>query len=190
MSARATHAARTIRARATWSGSPSEATFRDVMSQVCSPVSVITTIADGRPHGTTVSAFASLSADPPMILVALDHRSELLALVRTTRRLGVNVLGTEHVDLATRFAQKGSDTFSGVDWALDHGLPRIGSCPGWLACTVDRLVRGGDHVVAFARIEFAGQDRAQPLTYHSREFGTHVSIEPGHLTTRDSGRTA
>jgi flavin reductase (DIM6/NTAB) family NADH-FMN oxidoreductase RutF len=153
------------------------------MSRVCTPVSVVTAVVDGRPHGTTVSAFTSLSADPPMILVALDRRSRLLALVERTRRLGINVLGTEHVDLARRFAQKGADTFAGVGWTLDHGLPRFRSCPAWLACAVDSLVNGGDHVVVLARIEAAALDAAQPLTYHSREFGTHMSIVPADEAT-------
>ena len=50
-----------------------QAHFREVMAGVATPVSVVTAISDGRPHGTTVSAFASLSMDPPMVLVALDR---------------------------------------------------------------------------------------------------------------------
>src|SRR4051795_13253886 len=48
--------------------------FREVMAGVAPPVSVVTAIARGLPHGTTVSAFASLSMDPPMVLVALGRQ--------------------------------------------------------------------------------------------------------------------
>ena len=48
--------------------------FREVMAGVATPVSVVTGMAGGLPHGTTVSAFASLSMDPPMVLVSLDRR--------------------------------------------------------------------------------------------------------------------
>jgi flavin reductase (DIM6/NTAB) family NADH-FMN oxidoreductase RutF len=41
--------------------------FRAVMAGVATPVSVVSTVTDGRPHGTTVSAFASLSMSPPMV---------------------------------------------------------------------------------------------------------------------------
>jgi flavin reductase (DIM6/NTAB) family NADH-FMN oxidoreductase RutF len=54
-------------------------TFRDVMAGVPTPVPVVTTQVDDRPHGTTVRAFASLSMAPPMLLAALDRRSKLLA---------------------------------------------------------------------------------------------------------------
>ncbi|MCU1659283.1 MAG: putative oxidoreductase [Pseudonocardiales bacterium] len=63
---------------------PAAQNFLDVMAQVCTPVTVVTTIADGVPHGTTVSAFMSLR--PPMIAVALDLTSDLLVKIRRTPR--------------------------------------------------------------------------------------------------------
>jgi flavin reductase (DIM6/NTAB) family NADH-FMN oxidoreductase RutF len=95
--------------------STSNTLFRDLMASVCTPVSVVTTIDGDRPHGTTVSAFASLSADPPMVLVSLDRASALLALVREHRMLGLNILASEQASLAMAFARKGDDKFAGVD---------------------------------------------------------------------------
>lgn len=151
--------------------------FREVMAGVVTPVSVVTSVADGLPHGTTVSAFASLSMDPPMVLVALDRGSDLLALVRRTGRFGVNVLGSTQSTLALAFARKGGvGKFSGVPWELDHGLPRLPGAPGWLACDVTGLVDGGDHVIALARVVAAATLEGLPLTYHARVFGTHSSL--------------
>jgi hypothetical protein len=63
--------------------------FRDVMATVCAPVTVVTTTtADGKPYGTTVSAFASLSLDPPLVMIALGNRSGLLAHARASGRIG------------------------------------------------------------------------------------------------------
>ncbi|GAA0994133.1 MULTISPECIES: flavin reductase family protein [Streptomyces violaceusniger group] len=67
--------------------------FRDVMSGVCTPVTIVTSAADGVPFGTTVSSFASLSLDPPLISLALDRGSSLLAQIQTARRFAVNILG-------------------------------------------------------------------------------------------------
>lgn len=152
--------------------------FREVMAGVATPVSVVTSVADGLPHGTTVSAFASLSMDPPMVLVALDRGSDLLALVRLAGRFGVNVLGSTQSALALAFARKGGvGKFSGVQWELDHGLPRLPGAPGWLACDVTDLVDGGDHVVALGKVIAAETLGGPPLTYHARVFGTHSSLE-------------
>jgi flavin reductase (DIM6/NTAB) family NADH-FMN oxidoreductase RutF len=152
--------------------------FREVMAGVAAPVSVVTAIAGGLPHGTTVSAFASLSMDPPMVLVALDRGSDLLALIRQSRRFGVNVLGSTQSALALAFAKKGGvGKFQGVHWEVDHGLPRLPRTPGWLACELADLVDGGDHVIALGRVVAAQTRDGKPLTYHARAFGTHSTLE-------------
>jgi flavin reductase (DIM6/NTAB) family NADH-FMN oxidoreductase RutF len=151
--------------------------FQDVMARVCTPVSVVTTLDGDRPHGTTVSAFASLSLTPPMILVSLDRGSDLLLLVRSTRHFAVNILSSDQSDLAVRFARKGVDKFHGVGWDIDASLPRLRGACGWLACTVSSLVEGGDHVVALGTVTAAQTDSGDPLTYHARTFGTHTVIE-------------
>jgi len=147
--------------------------FRDVMAGVCTPVTVVTALDGDRPHGTTVSAFASLSLHPPMVLVALDRGSDLLSVVRVRGRFGVNILGHGQHDLALRFARKGLDKFDGVGWSLSSGAPRITGAPGWVACTVADLVDGGDHVVVLGHVVEADRADSPPLTYHRRTFGTH-----------------
>jgi flavin reductase (DIM6/NTAB) family NADH-FMN oxidoreductase RutF len=154
--------------------------FRDVMAAVCTPVSVVTATVDGRPHGTTVSAFASLSMHPPMVLVSLDRTSELLAVVRSSGAFGLNVLGRDQSGLARVFAGKsGAGKFAGVPWELDSGVPRIPGAGGFLACRVARLVEGGDHIVLLGDVLVAHPAEGQPLTYHGRVFGTHVALERG-----------
>ncbi|MEV6902280.1 flavin reductase family protein [Amycolatopsis sp. NPDC051372] len=149
--------------------------FREAMAGVCAPVSIVTTLHDGVAHGTTVSAFASLSADPPLVSVALDTGSRLPARVRLSGRLGINVLTREHAGLALAFAGKGDRQVRQLEWSLDDRLPGA----GWLACTVADLVRGGDHVVAFAQATSAVPRLAEPLTYHNRAFGTHLPQQVG-----------
>jgi flavin reductase (DIM6/NTAB) family NADH-FMN oxidoreductase RutF len=150
--------------------------FRAVMAGVPTPVSVVTTLTDGRPHGTTVSAFASLSMAPPMVLVSLDRDSELLARLSPGSVFGVNVLGSDQATVALAFARKGSDKFTGVEWVQDAGAPRLAGSPGWLACTVSQLVSGGDHVVVLGEVRAARTDGGPPLTYHARTFGTHAAV--------------
>lgn len=152
-------------------------TFRETMAGVCTPVSVVTAMDGDRPHGTTVSAFASLSMNPPMVLVALDRDSEVLSLVRDTAGFGLNVLGSGQSELAMQFARKGKAKFAGVGWQVDHGLPRLEGVAGWLACQAGELVSGGDHVIALGAVTAAESQAVGPLTYHGRVFGTHKALE-------------
>ena len=99
--------------------------FRDLVAGVCAPVTIVTTLEEGRPFGATVSAFASLSLDPPMVTVALDRGSSLLARILRVGRFGVNVLGDGQDDLAVLFTRRGTDRFGAVPWCTDHGLPRL-----------------------------------------------------------------
>jgi flavin reductase (DIM6/NTAB) family NADH-FMN oxidoreductase RutF len=157
--------------------SPLQSAFRDVMASVCTPVAVVTSMADGLPHGTTVSAFASLSMEPPMILACLDRASDLLALLRRTGRFGLNVLGSAQAELALNFARKGgAGKFADVPWYVDGEVPRIPGAGGFLACAVDKVVPGGDHVVVMGRALIAETAAEPPLTYHNRGFGTHAVL--------------
>jgi flavin reductase (DIM6/NTAB) family NADH-FMN oxidoreductase RutF len=156
---------------------PLESQFREVMAGVATPVSIVTAMNGQTPHGTTVSAFASLSMTPPMVVVSLARGSFLLALMQETNSFGVNVLGLDQSPLAVRFAGKDVDRFRDVDWHADHGLPRLPGSPGWLACRLSGVFDGGDHVLALGQVVAAETFEAQPLTYHGRLYGTHARLE-------------
>ncbi|SDF98513.1 NADH-FMN oxidoreductase RutF, flavin reductase (DIM6/NTAB) family [Sinosporangium album] len=143
------------------------------MARVCTPVCVATTLDRGRPHGTTVSAFTSLSMSPPMVLMALDRGSDLLALIRRTGRLGLNILAGGQSDLALCFARKGADKFADAEWSAESGAARLAGAAAWVGCAVSDLIDGGDHVIVLGTVLRAEAADAAPLTYHARTFGTH-----------------
>jgi len=147
--------------------------FKAAMGSVCTPVSVVTSFDGGRPHGTTVSAFCSLSLDPPMVLVALDEGSALLGVLRATSRFGLNVLSHAQHGIAGKFAVKGDDKFADVTWEARFGAPHITGSACWFACEVEQLVSGGDHTIVMGRVLDSGHADLPPLTYHRRSFGTH-----------------
>jgi len=147
--------------------------FRDLMAAVCAPVTVVTTADGDGPHGSTVSAFASLSLRPPLVTVALDRSSTLLARILATRRLGVNVLGAGDDEIALRFARSAADRFTDVAWTPAHGLPRLDCAAGWAVCELEQVVPGGDHLLLIARVVHAESRPAAPLVYGHRTFGTH-----------------
>jgi flavin reductase (DIM6/NTAB) family NADH-FMN oxidoreductase RutF len=149
--------------------------FKAVMGSVCTPVSVVTAYDGQRPHGTTVSAFCSLSLTPPMVLVALDHGSALLQVVQNSRRFGLNVLSHDQHAIAGKFAVKGDDKFHDVDWLDRSGAPHISGSSCWFACEVAEFVEGGDHTVVLGLVVETDHEDLPPLTYHRRVFGTHAA---------------
>jgi flavin reductase (DIM6/NTAB) family NADH-FMN oxidoreductase RutF len=145
--------------------------FCDTFSWVPTPVSVVTTInGDGRPHGTTVSAFCSLSVDPPLVLVALDRSSDLLGHLKRSGRFGLNLLAAGQQDIGLACSQKGADKFEGVEWYEEDGLPRIRDAAAWLACDVEQILPGGDHLIVTGLITHCERVGGTPLVYHRRRF--------------------
>jgi flavin reductase (DIM6/NTAB) family NADH-FMN oxidoreductase RutF len=148
--------------------------FRDLMAGVCAPVTVVTTTSAAGPHGTTVSAFSSLSLDPPLVSVAFDRGSALLPQIQATGRFGVNILGHAQDELAAIFARRGGDRFAAADWFTDHGLPRLAGAAGWMVCELDRSIEAGDHLLLFGLVVSASsRPDLAPLVYAHRTFGTH-----------------
>ena len=159
--------------------------FRDLMAGVCAPVTVVTTTIDGVPHGATVSSFASLSLDPPLISVAFDRGSALLGRILQSGRFGVNLLGLAQEDLAMVFARRSEDRFAGVDWHMSAGLPRLTEAAGWIDCELYQTVEGGDHLLLFGLVVNSSHRALPPLVYAHRTFGTHSKYaeRPRHPIT-------
>jgi flavin reductase (DIM6/NTAB) family NADH-FMN oxidoreductase RutF len=158
--------------------SPSQLVERQVfisaMGRICTPVSVISAFDGERPHGTTVSAFASLSLDPPMIMCALDQSSDLLKVLHPNPRFSINVLRHDASGIARTFAAKGADKFQDVPWTSRSGAPKLDGVLCWLLCHATEFVPGGDHTVVLATVLELDEYDVAPLTHYRRTFGTHA----------------
>jgi len=145
--------------------SPDE--FRRVLSHFATGVTIVTTRdTDGRPTGLTVSAFCSVSLDPPQVLVCVDHKSQSYPALRDRDRFAVNFLGERHEDVSRRFATTRLDKFDGVPHKLSsHGVPLLEGALAQLECrTVSRHVEG-DHTILVALVEEARNGAGEPLLY-------------------------
>jgi flavin reductase (DIM6/NTAB) family NADH-FMN oxidoreductase RutF len=145
--------------------SPDE--FRRVLSHFATGVTIVTTRdTDGRPTGLTVSAFCSVSLDPPQVLVCVDHKSQSYPALRDRDRFAVNFLGERHEDVSRRFATTRRDKFDGVPHKLSsHGVPLLEGALAQLECrTVSRHVEG-DHTILVALVEEARNGAGEPLLY-------------------------
>src|SRR5262245_15141873 len=86
---------------------PSAAEFAEALSALAGGVVVVTCRLDGRPWGTTVTAFASVSAHPPTVLVSLDAGSAAAEAIVQSRRFGVSMLGEEQLEVARHVSAPG-----------------------------------------------------------------------------------
>jgi flavin reductase (DIM6/NTAB) family NADH-FMN oxidoreductase RutF len=146
--------------------------FRDVLGQFAAGVTVVTTRdAAGRPLGLTVTAFSSVSLDPPLVLVCVDNRSEANAGFRESGVFGVSVLSQDQEALSQRFAAGGPAKFNGL--ALSTGQTGVLLVPGALAhveCEVVAAHPGGDHTIYVGRVVALAAWPGLPLVHQGSTY--------------------
>ena len=155
--------------------------FRRVLGHFATGVTILTaTDGESRPTGLTVSAFCSVSLDPPQILVCVDHKSQSYPALRDGAFFAVNILTTEHESVSRRFATTRLDKFDGVPWSRGTlGVPLIDGALAQLECrTVSRHVEG-DHTILVGRVEEARNAAGEPLLYFRGKYGRLSSPPPG-----------
>ena len=146
--------------------SPDE--FRHTLSHFASGVTVITVCdKDGRPTGLTASAFTSVSLDPPLILVCVDHKSQSYPALVAGKQFAVNVLCHEQEGVSRRFATtKIENKFEGVAFTVSPmGLPLLDNALAHLECATVNVHIEGDHSIFVGRVERARTGAGLPLVY-------------------------
>jgi len=147
--------------------------FRSVLSRFASGVTVVTAAgSDGMDHGMTVSAFCSLSLDPPLILVCIDHGTVMHGILEQARAFTVNVLAFDQEDLARKFSDPDDDRFEGTSYARGaNGLALLTGAAAWLECALTGRYEGGDHTIFVGRVEAADAGDTPPLVYYRGGYG-------------------
>ncbi len=141
--------------------------FRHVLAHFASGVTIVTTSdSERRPTGLTASAFCSVSLDPPLILICVDHKSQSYPHLRDSGRFAINILHQEHEQLSRRFASSRLDKFDGVPFKLGTlGVPLIDAALAYLECQTVNAHVEGDHTIFVARVEAVGVGEGDPLLY-------------------------
>ena len=151
--------------------------FRNALRLHPAGVTIVTIKAPSQeqPHGLTVSAFSSISPEPPLIMVAIDHRASGHELLEEEGAVfAVNILTQEMSELSNRFAWiKDEDRFATGDWGTAvTGAPILQNALAWLDCTIYDRYEAGTHTIYLGKVEASGTpgDGKCPLLYWNRGY--------------------
>jgi flavin reductase (DIM6/NTAB) family NADH-FMN oxidoreductase RutF len=149
--------------------------FRDCLRHFPAGVTIVTISLGEKIHGLTVSAFVSISPDPPLILVAIDKRHTAFPLLESEgATFAVNILAHDQMDLSNRFAWiKDEDRFKAGEWETAvTGAPILKDAAAWLDCTISDRFVAGTHAVYIGEVQASGVPRAEepPLIYWNRGY--------------------
>lgn len=140
--------------------------FRKTLSHFASGVTIVTTSSDGIDYGLTVSAFSSLSLEPPLVLICIEKSVKTHEAIHKAGKFAVNVLEESQVDLSNRFASRTEDKFFGL--TLTRGsldLPLLPNTIASIECRVTAELPGGDHTIFVGEIEASDTSEGAPLLY-------------------------
>ena len=154
------------------SPSVDSAAFREAISHFATGVTVITTVHDGVPAGITASAVSSLSLEPVLLLVCVNHTSSTHTAIDGSGRFVVNVLGEDDGELALHFARPSADKFADVELEPGHDLPVLKKAIAHFVCDVHERFPGGDHSIFIGLVRQCGAVPGRhPLLYFRSRFG-------------------
>ena len=142
--------------------------FRAVLGRFASGVTVVTTRdRRKRDQGMTVSAFCSVSLDPALILICVEHTSSLYAHLDKATHFTVNILSEGQEAIARRFAERGGNRFDGLGYSRgQNGMAVLDDVLGYVECAVVARHEAGDHDVIVGEVEAAVADEGKPLLYY------------------------
>jgi flavin reductase (DIM6/NTAB) family NADH-FMN oxidoreductase RutF len=150
--------------------------FRQALSRFASGVTVVTTRDEAQPVGLTVSAFASLSLDPPLVLICIDHRARSHDAITRSGVFAVNILTGEQEDVARRFASRGAEKFLPGSYHLsEQGLPVLEDVLATIECRLVSTLPGGDHSIFVGEVLTVDIRTGEPLLHYRSQFGEFVS---------------
>ena len=141
--------------------------FRQLLGRFATGVTVLTVSApDGRPHGMTASSLTSVSLEPPLVLVCVDHAARMHPLIVSAERFVVNVLAAGQEELSRRFADPHDDRFDGVRYrATPDGTVYLDGVLAHIECRRETLHEAGDHTIVVGRVVGGGAREGEPLVY-------------------------
>jgi flavin reductase (DIM6/NTAB) family NADH-FMN oxidoreductase RutF len=142
--------------------------FRAVLGRFPSGVTVVTTTAaDGADQGMTVSAFASVSLNPPLVLICIERTASAHDALTAAPGFIVNILSANQEQIARRFSIVDIDRFEGVGYSRSGGgYAVLDDVLGVIECSTFALHEAGDHTIIVGQVETANARSGSPLLYY------------------------
>jgi flavin reductase len=141
---------------------------RQIMGQFATGVTVVTTDGKAGPHGLTANAIASLSLDPPLVLVAVERKAHSLDYLTKNGCFAINILRVDQEEISRRFATPGPKDFAGLNiTTAGTTAPILSDCVAFVDCRVVEILPGGDHEIFVGEIVAGEYHGGEPLLYYA-----------------------
>jgi flavin reductase (DIM6/NTAB) family NADH-FMN oxidoreductase RutF len=144
------------------------AEFRELCGRFATGVVVVTAVGpDDQPAGMTANSLTSVSLDPPLVSIAVEHRAEFHAIIEATSQFTINVLATDQEAVSRRFATPSTtDRFAGIGYrTTESGRVYLVGVVAAIECETVHRLPVGDHTVVIGRVVGGEVHDRRPLLY-------------------------
>lgn len=155
------------------------AEFKHAMRHVPTGVTVVTTFKEGEPRGITVNAFASVSLEPPSLLICINREARSYLFISSSKVFCVNVLAGDQRALAMHFSGKVRERqFDDVGYTIDAtGAPVLDGAIAHFDCELADEYQFGSHSILIGHVLSCSARAGSPLGYFNggfHDFGIYV----------------
>ena len=144
--------------------------FKKALQLWASGFAVVTTSSEKfGPQGMTVTSFASVSVDPPQVLVCINDSADTGAGIHESQFFAVNILKSDQQELSNQFAGGSTQQqrFENTGWkAGATGAPILNDSLMSLDCKVVERVRAGTHWIIIGEVLDTVCRSGTPLLYY------------------------
>lgn len=146
--------------------------YRRTCARFATGITIVTVLDNlGHPHGVTVNSFASVSLEPPLVLVSIDLKNAILGHFISSSWFAVNILAEHQEHLSRRFSSAAENRFLDVEWHTGaSGMPILDGVLAHLECAVLRTFEIGDHTMLIGEVRHADYREGKPLVYFDSSY--------------------
>jgi flavin reductase (DIM6/NTAB) family NADH-FMN oxidoreductase RutF len=145
------------------------ARYIDSLRGVAGSIAIVAAWFEGERRGLAVTAWTSLSADPPAALVCVNRNAQAHDHIAAAGRFSINVLGTDHADLVGTFSSgsvHGEARFDPARWSsTPHGQPMLNGALAVFECALENRIAHSSHSMMIGRVDFVEHRRQPGLLY-------------------------
>jgi steroid delta-isomerase-like uncharacterized protein len=161
------------------SADPDPQALKGFNRQFVTGVTIVTTLADGVPKGLAVNSYASISLEPPLVLVCVQKTSSTYPALFSAEHLGINILSTDQGDALAAFSRSSQDKFAGIAWhGGPLGSPLIDGSSASIEAEIRDRFQAQTHTIFVCRARHAEISDADPMIYRAGAFFDSRSMQP------------
>jgi flavin reductase (DIM6/NTAB) family NADH-FMN oxidoreductase RutF len=144
------------------------ARFRQLLGRFATGVTVVTALdPSGAPAGMTASSLSSVSLQPPLVSICIEHSADMYQTLKQTSSFAINILSADQEALARRFAEQERGRFDGIGFRrTESGAIVLDSVLAHIECEKFASYEAGDHTIYLGRVVGGAPREGEPLLYY------------------------